>query len=113
MPKYLLAYYGGGMPETPEAQAKVVQAWTSWFGELGASVADGGNPTSGASKTISSAGEVQDGPNGQALSGYSILDAPSLDAATEMAKGCPVLGGGATVTVFETFDAMAAMGAQA
>ena len=37
-------------------------------------------------------------------SGYSILKAASLDAAVAMASGCPVLQGGAQITVFETFQ---------
>jgi len=40
------------------------------------------------------------------VSGYSIIKANSLDDATETAKGCPVLEGGAKVMVFETFPAM-------
>ena len=40
------------------------------------------------------------------VTGYSIIKASSLDDATEKAKGCPVLGGGAKVMVFETFPAM-------
>jgi hypothetical protein len=113
MAKYVLAYYGGGMPETPEEQAKVMDAWTTWFGKLGSAVADGGNPTSGASKTITPDGSVKDGANGAGISGYSIIEADNLDKATELAKGCPVLLGGASITVFETFDAMAAMGSKA
>ena len=35
MANYLLTYYGGGMPETQEEQAQVMQAWTAWFGQLG------------------------------------------------------------------------------
>jgi hypothetical protein len=110
--KYVLAYQGGGMPETPEEQATVMDAWTKWFGQLGSAVVDGGNPTSGAAATISPDGKVKQGADGTALSGYSIIEAASLDKATELAKGCPVLLGGATITVYETFDAMAAMGAK-
>jgi len=39
-------------------------------------------------------------------SGYSIIKASSLADATEKAKGCPVLAGGAKVMVYETFEAM-------
>ena len=49
-------------------------------------------------------GSISDG--GGSASGYSILSADSLDAAAEMAKGCPVLQGGATITVYETFAVM-------
>jgi hypothetical protein len=34
---------------------------------------------------------------------YSIISADPLDAAVDMAKGCPVPQGGATITVYETF----------
>ena len=51
-------------------------------------------------------GEVAKGPVGQRASGYSIIDAPSLEAATKLAKGCPVIKGGAQVAVYETFNVM-------
>jgi hypothetical protein len=43
---------------------------------------------------------------GTMASGYSIIKADSLDAAVEMARRCPVLLGGAQITVFETFPVM-------
>ena len=104
MTKYLLAYRGGGMPETPEAGAQVMAAWGAWFGQLGAAVADPGNPI-GKAKTINADGSVS-GDGHSALSGYSIISADSLDAAIALAKGCPVLSSGATIAVCETFDAM-------
>jgi hypothetical protein len=103
MANYVLVYHGGGMPETPEEGAKVMQAWNDWFEKLGDAVVDGGNPAS-ATRTIATDGSVSDDPSGP--SGYSILKADSLDAAVEMAKGCPVLAGGASIQVVETFNAM-------
>lgn len=94
------------MPETQAEQTAVMQAWVSWFGQLGSAVVDGGNPFSGQAKSIASDGSVSDGAAEKAASGYSILKADSLDAAVEMAKGCPVLQGGAQITVFETFQVM-------
>ena len=44
MGKYVLAYQGGSMAETPEEQEKVMAAWGGWFGSLGAAVVDGGAP---------------------------------------------------------------------
>jgi hypothetical protein len=104
MAKYLLLYGGGSMPETEAEQAEVMKAWDSWFHELGGALADGGNPFSGASTKIAADGSTGDA--GSDASGYSVIEADSLDAATAMAKGCPVLQGGAAVTVFETFDVM-------
>jgi hypothetical protein len=103
MANYLLTYYGGSMPESPEEGAQVVAAWTTWFGELGDALVDGGNPTS-QSRAISPDGSVMDATS--APTGYSIIKAETLDTAVATAKGCPVLAGGATIVVSETFDAM-------
>jgi len=103
MANYVLVYHGGSMPESQEEGAKVMAAWGEWFQQLGGALVDGGNPAS-ATKTISANGSVSDDPNGP--SGYSILKADSLDAAVALAKGCPVLQGGASIQVVETFEAM-------
>jgi len=103
MANYVLVYHGGGMPDSPEEGARIMQAWTAWFGELGERLVDGGNPAS-ATRTIAANGSVSDDANGP--SGYSIIKADSLDAAVELAKGCPVLQGGASIQVVETFNAM-------
>jgi hypothetical protein len=103
---YVLLYGGGSMPETKEEQDAVMAAWNSWFGELGDSLKDGGNPFTPAAKSIAPDGSVSDGSGGGAASGYSIIKADSLDEATETAKGCPVLQGGARITVYETFEVM-------
>jgi hypothetical protein len=105
MADYVLLYRGGGMPETEEDQAMVMKAWDGWMHQLGPALKDGGNPFApGAAKTITSDGSVRDGAG--SATGYSILTADSLDAATEMAKGCPVLQGGAEIEVYETFAVM-------
>ena len=101
---YLLVFHGGSMPESQEDGAKVMQAWTDWFGTLGEALVDGGNPVSQV-KTIASNGSVSDGGSNPS-SGYSIIKADSLDAAVKLAKGCPVLAGGASVEVAETFAIM-------
>jgi hypothetical protein len=105
MSNYLFAYRGGGgMPETEEQRQAVMDAWGAWFGQLGEAVVDPGNPFAG-SATVGGGGAVSDG--GQAgLTGYSVVRAGDLAAATEMAKGCPVLTGGGSVEVYETFEVM-------
>ena len=104
MAKYLLLFSGGSMPEGEAAQAEVMKAWEAWFTELGPAVADAGNPFTPAAKKISSRGSVSD--TGASASGYSMIEADSLDHATKLATGCPVLQGGADITVFETFEVM-------
>ncbi len=105
MANYVLVYQGmGGMPETDEERAAVMAAWGAWYQGLGVAVVDAGNPF-GPSATVAPGGSVaQGGTSG--LTGYTILAADSLDAATAMAKGCPVLTDGINVEVYETFEAM-------
>src|SRR5713226_4839665 len=106
MANFVLLYSGGSMPESEAEQAEVMQAWGAWFGRLGSALVDGGNPFTPSAKRIASDGKVSDGPVGTMASGYSIIKADTLDAAVEMARGCPVLLGGAQITVFETFPVM-------
>jgi len=103
MANFVLLYHGGKMPATPEEGAAVMQAWTTWFSELGDAVVDGGNPASG-SRTIAANGTVTTDTAGP--SGYSIIKADSLDAAVALVKGCPVFAGGASVQVVETTPVM-------
>jgi hypothetical protein len=103
MANYVLVYHGGSMPEGPEEGAKVMKGWTDWFGTIGSALVDGGNPAS-RTKTIAANGSVSDDVSGP--SGYSIIKAGSIDEAVSIAKGCPVLQGGASIQVVETFEAM-------
>lgn len=103
MTKYVLLYSGGSMPETEEESAKVMQAWGAWYTGMGEAVADPGNPFSGAARSVSPDGAVSEGSS-TSVSGYTILQASSLDEATEMARGCPILQGGGSISVFETFE---------
>ncbi len=104
--KYLLVYYGGSMPDTPAQQARVMKQWTTWFTKLGTAMVDPGNPFSGSVNKIDADGSVAKGPVGRRASGYSIIEAPSLDKATKLAKTCPVTKGGAQIAVYETFNVM-------
>jgi hypothetical protein len=105
MADFVLLYSGGSMPEGEEEMAKVTQAWNDWYGQIGSALKDGGNPFSPAANTIASDGAVSSA-SGPLHTGYTIVSADSLDAATAIAKGSPVLLGGGSVTVYETFDVM-------
>lgn len=104
MAKYLLLYSGGGMPEGDAAMKATMDAWAAWMGQLGSKLVDGGNPFTPMVKNITSDGRVGDGPAGSMASGYSIIEAGSMDEAVGIAKSCPVLMGGAKISVFETFQ---------
>jgi hypothetical protein len=101
---YVLVYYGGSAGANEEEQAAQMEKWFAWFGGLGDALKDGGLPFSGEVKTVGSDGSVSDGPIGEKSTGYSIVTAGSLDAATEIAKGCPVLGSGGQIAVYECHD---------
>jgi len=98
MAKFVYVYTGGQMAATPEAQERAMEAWGAWFGSLGSSVLDGGNPF-GPSTAVQSDGST--GKASAGLTGYSILEADSLELAAKLAGGCPVLGSGGTVEVYE------------
>ena len=100
MAKYMFAYSGGNGVSADNAERDAQMAkWGQWFGQLGSAIVDGGAPT-GTAKTVGSGGSVSDGGS-RGLTGYSIVSAESLDAAVELAKGCPVLEVGGAVDVYE------------
>ena len=97
MGKYVMAFKGGGIPQTEEEQKTVMDAWTAWFTSLGDSVVDMGNPF-GAQAAVG-------GGATSGLTGYSIVSAASLDDALAKAQSCPILNGGSgTVEVYETLE---------
>jgi hypothetical protein len=100
--KYVLVFYGGGMPETPAAQARVMKQWDTWYRKLGTAVVDGGLPFSGVVNKVKPDGTTAKGPIGQRATGYTIVEASTIDAATRMAKGCPILKSGGSISVYET-----------
>jgi hypothetical protein len=98
MAKFVYLYTGGQSNDTPESQEQAMAAWGGWLEGLGAALTDFGNPF-GASATVNANGTSDGSPiNG---SGYSIVEADSLQDAIAKTKGCPVLDGGGTVEVFE------------
>jgi hypothetical protein len=98
MSNYLFAYRGGSMAATDEEREAAMAAWGAWFGQLGAAIVDPGNPF-GPSKSVGGSADA-------ALSGYSVIESDSLDAAAKLADGCPVLAHGGSVDVYETIPVM-------
>ena len=97
MAKYLLVYYGGKMETDPKRVEKSMANWMKWFAGLGKAVVDGGAPTQ-PGKIVSSTSVKSVGA--KPVSGYSLLQADSLDAAVAMAKSCPVIADGGQVAVY-------------
>lgn len=89
MPHFIFAYHGGHTPQSEDEIAKTMAAWQAWFNTMGKAVVDPGNPV-GASRAVTHARVMDDGgPN--PLSGYTVVAADNIDAATEMAKACPMV----------------------
>lgn len=101
---FLLVTSGDTMPETEEAMKAVMDAWGAWFGSLGEALVYPGNPITPAAKSLSADGTVSDGPIGVSATGYCVIKADSMDAAVEMAKGCPLSLSGGSMTIYETVD---------
>ena len=103
MAKYLLVYHGGGMPEGQEA----TRPGDGGVGDMvrePRSRACGRRQPDLADQDSRRGRSVSDGGGANAATGYSLIQAESLEAAVTLAKGCPVLQGGATIEVAETFD---------
>lgn len=104
MAKFLLLYTGGsGMAADPAEQEKIMADWGAWYAKLGESIIDGGAPF-GASKSLTGNG-VADGPLGDnPATGYTVIEADSLDAAATASEEHPHIEHGGQVQVFEMVD---------
>ncbi len=103
MANYMVLYSGGmGMAASEEEQQQIMAEWGAWYGKLGESIVDGGNPFAGSKSITAAGGAVEDGQLG--ATGYTIIDAESLDAAAAACADHPHLNHGGQVHVFETFQ---------
>ncbi len=98
MPDYIFAYHGGKKPESPEDGAKMMAEWQAWIADLGDTMVNPGTPL-GKSRTVSADGVADDGGSNPIM-GYSVVQADGIDAAVEIAKGCPFVEMG-TIEVAE------------
>ena len=90
MKKFVFVYYGTKKAE--EVDEAIMQKWGAWFGSMGENLVDGGNPFNVDDAYEMSAKETTKLAADQwPAKGYSIVNAESMEAAQEMAKGCPVL----------------------
>ena len=97
MAKYVVVYQGGELSDADMGD-DMMSAWMNWFGSLGDSVLDMGNPFS-ASAAVKADGTTSEARSG--LQGYSIIEAESLDLAAKAVSGCPQFSYGGSVEIFE------------
>ncbi len=104
MAKYVFIYHGGSVqPSSPEEGLAIMQAWVQWFASMGDAVIDGGHPV-GLSSTVNSDGSLSAGGGSNPVSGYSLIEATSLEDAHQKAKGSPHLKAGGTIEIAEAID---------
>lgn len=95
MQKFILAYHGGKTSMTSEEGQQHMQRWMAWMDGLGDAVVDRGLPV-GPSVTVSSDGVLEDG-GANPLSGITIIQAESQEAAIAMTQKSPHLDIGGTI----------------
>jgi hypothetical protein len=114
MSRYAFVFRGGAVVRKELAPAELgahLQKWMVWLGELekkGQTEANGtrlqlsGRTVRGTSKAIT------DGPFAEAkdlVTGVLVVNAPTIEAATEIAKGCPIYEYDGSVEVRPVFEA--------
>jgi hypothetical protein len=96
MARYLVIYHGSEMPHDPEIMAQAKAAFEQWVREVGDAVVDPGAPLRMVAQ-VSKAGA--DEPVD--VSGYSIIEAETLDAIVELLQNHPFVGRGGILQVNE------------
>lgn len=99
MAQYLIVYIGGNKPSSPEAGKIHFAKYQEWLTSLGDSAISPMNPLKN-TNTVNPDGTVVVG-NQSTMSGYTIVEAESIEGALEMAKACPFLDIGGTLEVSE------------
>jgi hypothetical protein len=107
MANFLFVYRGSGETEakmTPEQMQQTMQKWGAWIGEAMAKgwMVNPGDALTMDGCVVHANKVVTDGPfveSKEIVGGYSIVQADTLAAAAELAKGCPGLLVGGKVEV--------------
>ena len=91
---------------TPEERESIMKAWKDWLGGIAAkgNLANQGSRLGSAGKVVRPDNIITDGPYTEIkelIGGYSLINADSLEEASEIAKGCPILEVGGNVEVRE------------
>jgi len=107
MANFLFVYRGN--PEaysklTPEQMQQNMQKWNDWIAEgfQKGWLVDAGDALTQEGRVVNAKRVVTDGPfveSKEVVGGYSVAQANTIDAAAELAKGCPILLTGGSVEV--------------
>jgi len=84
MKKFMFIYHGFTKPTRENKDA-----WMHWFGEIGGSIVDSGNPF-GPGREVTPTGRQDLAMDANAASGYTIVNAESMEAAEKLLENCPI-----------------------
>lgn len=106
MPKYMFVYRGCEKCQEPEEMQKFMQLWMDWIqvGEEAGWLIDKGDGLEPDGAIVNPDLSITDGPFAESkelVGGYSMVEAPDIAAAIELAKGSPIAVSGGTVEVRE------------
>lgn len=99
MAKFILVYLGGNQPATPEEGKKHFEEYQNWLVSLGDTIVSAANPLKD-THVIHPDGEVEAGST-TAMSGFSVIEAESIEAAVKISQTCPFQKIGGTLEVSE------------
>ena len=102
MAQYLIVYLGGDQPSSPEEGRQHFSKYMEWLSSLGDSAVSPANPLKNTS-TVNSDGTITDGGT-TTMSGYTIIETDSMEAALAIAKACPFLDIGGSLEVSELVE---------
>jgi len=99
MTQFVIVYLGGNQPSNPEEGKKHFAKYMEWMTSLGDSVVSPMNPLKDTC-VIAPNGSITEGST-TAMSGFTIIEADSMELALSVTKTCPFLEIGGTLEVSE------------
>jgi hypothetical protein len=89
---------------SPEELQAIMKEWQNWMGSIAArnKLVDSGNRLASDGKVVKPGGVITNGPYveiKEAIGGYIMIRAESLEEAAEISKSCPILQVGGNVEV--------------
>lgn len=99
MSQFVISYIGGDKPASPDEGRAHMAKYMAWLKNLGDAAVSPMNPL-GQTHTIKPDGVVSEGSDIN-MSGYTIVEADSIEAAIAIAKDCPFLEVNGTLEVSE------------
>ena len=99
MPRYLISYLGGNHPSSPEEGQRHFARYMDWLNGLGDAAVSPANPLANTHCIHPDGSQHAGGQSG--MSGFTIVEAETMEAALSIARDCPFLEIDGTLEVSE------------